>query len=175
MEIDFFKNHLPIRTENLILRQFFPEDLKAYLEFMLDSESTQYLAFDQAQKTEKGATELFNFVMSSYDSENIVHAYAIALADSNQYVGSCGFAGDGANNIECYYSIHPKHRRQGYAYEAMRALFEVLQSIPSIAEIRAYCAPENTASMGLAEKLGFKRIGHVVHPHSGLEGILYRI
>ena len=88
MELDSLKITLPIRTERLIIRPFIPEDLSAYLEFMLDPESTQYLAFDEAQKTEKGATELFNFVMSSYDSENVVHAYAIALADSNQYVGS---------------------------------------------------------------------------------------
>lgn len=31
---------LPIVTECLIMRQFLPEDLPAYLEFMLDEEST---------------------------------------------------------------------------------------------------------------------------------------
>ena len=169
------KRTLPIRTERLLIRQFVPQDLSAYLEFMLDPESTQYLAFDADQKTKKGATDLFDIVISSYQSENRVHAYAIALADSNQYVGSCGFAADGSENVECYYSIHPKYGRKGYAYEAMIGLLEVLQSCPSIAEIRAYCAPENTASISLAEKLGFKRIGRAVHAHSGQEGILYRV
>ncbi len=36
---------LPILTERLIIRQFILEDLPAYLAFMLDAESTQYLAF----------------------------------------------------------------------------------------------------------------------------------
>ncbi|MDY7023311.1 MAG: GNAT family N-acetyltransferase [Cyanobacteriota bacterium] len=165
--------HLPIYTERLVIRRFIPEDLAAYLAFMLDPESTQYLAFEDSQKSQQGATELFNFVCSSYDSENIVHAYAIALNPSNQYIGSCGFSPHAENCIEIYYSINAEYRQQGYAYEATKALITGLKSNSLISEIRAYSSPQNTASLRLAQKLDMISEGQVIHPYSGLEGLLY--
>ncbi|MEL7039417.1 MAG: GNAT family N-acetyltransferase [Cyanobacteria bacterium J06592_8] len=165
--------YLPIYTEHLVIRRFIPEDLAAYLAFMLDPQSTQYLAFEDSQKTREGATELFNFVCSSYDSENVIHAYAIALNPSDQYIGSCGFSPHDENCIEIYYSINADYRQQGYAYEATKALIDTLKSNPLIAEIRAYSSPQNTASLHLAQKLGMTSQGLVVHPYSELEGLLY--
>ncbi|MEB3283641.1 MAG: GNAT family N-acetyltransferase [Lyngbya sp.] len=164
---------LPIPTARLIIRQFIPDDIAGYLAFMLDPQSTQYLAFQDSQKTPEGATELLNFVCSSYRSENPIHAYAIAFKDSDEYVGSCGFASEALNCVEIYYSINSQYRRQGYAYEATKALINALKSNPFISEIRAYSAPENQASLNLAQKLGMISKGQVVHPHSGLEGFLY--
>ncbi|MBE9040863.1 GNAT family N-acetyltransferase [Oscillatoriales cyanobacterium LEGE 11467] len=163
---------LPLRTQRLVVRKFQPSDLPAYLEFMLDGESTQYLAFDDAQKTESGATELFNYVVSAYDSENPVHAYAIALAETDRYVGSCGFSPYEDDVVECYYSINPGDRRQGYAIEAMQGLLEALVA-SGIGEVRAYASAQNIPSLKLAQKLGMTNRGPVVHAHSGLEGILY--
>ena len=162
----------PIRTQRLRVRKFQPPDLPAYLEFMLDEASTQYLAFEDAQKTESGATDLFNYVISAYDSENPVHAYAIALADTNRYVGSCGFSPYETDVVECYWSINSGERRQGYALEAMQALLEALR-VSGIGEVRAYASAENLPSLNLAQKLGMANRGRAIHAHSGLEGIVY--
>jgi RimJ/RimL family protein N-acetyltransferase len=172
MQFQNLSIQLPIQTSRLLIRPFISQDLAGYLAFMLDPKSTEYLAFEDSQKTLEGATELFNFVCSSYESDQIIHAYAIALNHSNEYVGSCGFAPDQANCVEIYYSINSQYRRQGYAYEATKALLEVLKGNEWISEIRAYLAPQNTASLHLAQKLGMISKGKVVHPHSGLEGFL---
>lgn len=164
---------LPILTERLRIRQFIPEDLPAYLAFMLDAESTKYLAFEAEQKTQAGATELFNFVISSYNKDSVIHAYAIALKDSNQYIGSCGFSPYKNTIFECYYTINTNYRRQGYGFEAMEALLTALKCSNEITEIRAYSHPENKASLKLAEKLGMEYKGEVIHAHSGLKGLLY--
>ncbi|MGB3405222.1 MAG: GNAT family N-acetyltransferase [Microcoleaceae cyanobacterium] len=166
---------LPILTKRLIIRPFIPEDLSAYLEFMLDAESTQYLALEPDQKTQAGATELFNFVLSSYHTDSVIHAYAIAMKDSNQYIGSCGYSPDEDTIFELFYSINSNFRRLGYAFEAMKALLTTLQSSDKITEIRAYSHPENLASLKLAEKLGMEYQGEAIHVHSRLKGILYRL
>jgi RimJ/RimL family protein N-acetyltransferase len=121
---------------------------------MLDAESTQYLAFEAAQKTIEGATELFDFVLSSYNTDSVVHAYAIALKDSNQYIGSIGFSAYEDSIFECYYTINADYRRQGYGWEAMQALLAALKASHKITEIRAYSHPKNKPSLKLAEKLG---------------------
>lgn len=139
---------------------------------MLDGESTRYLAFDDAQTTEAGATELFNYVLGAYDSENPVDAYAIALAESDRYVGSCGFSPYKADVVECYWSINAGDRRQGYALEAMQGLLGALQT-SGIGEVRAYASAENIPSLNLAQKLNMTNRGRATHLHSGLEGILY--
>jgi ribosomal-protein-alanine N-acetyltransferase len=164
---------LPILTERLMIRQFIPDDLPAYLEFMLDADSTKYLAFEPEQKTREGATELFNFVISSYHTDSVIHAYAIALKDSNQYIGSCGFSPYENTIFECYYTINSAYRLQGYGLEAMQALFTALKSSHEFTEIRAYSHPENKASLKLAEKLGMEYQGDSIHVHSGLKGVLY--
>ncbi|MGB3536258.1 MAG: GNAT family N-acetyltransferase [Microcoleaceae cyanobacterium] len=166
---------LPILTKRLIIRPFIPEDLPTYLEFMLDAESTKYLAFEPDQKTKQGATELFNFVLSSYHTDSVIHAYAIALKDSNQYIGSCGFSPYENTIFECYYSINSQYQHQGYGFEAMKALLTAIQSSDEITEIRAYSHPDNLASMKLAEKLGMEYQGEAIHIHSGLKGLLYRL
>ncbi|MGB3238151.1 MAG: GNAT family N-acetyltransferase [Geitlerinemataceae cyanobacterium] len=163
----------PLHSPRLVIRRFIPQDLPAYLDFMLDEESTRYLVFEDEQKTKQGATELFDFVLSSYDSDNVIHAYAIALAESDEYVGSCGFSPYEPQIVECYYSINAPYRRRGYALEAMTALFEALRSSGELSEIRAYSSEENIASLHLAQKLGMDDRGIATHAHSGLTGRLY--
>ena len=101
---------VPLETERFIIRKFVPKDFSVFLEFMLDDESTKYLAFEDEQKTEDGAKELFDFVCSSYESENPVHAYAIAEKGSGCYVGSCGFASYDEGIYECYYGVNKTER-----------------------------------------------------------------
>ncbi|AFY69595.1 GCN5-related N-acetyltransferase [Thalassoporum mexicanum PCC 7367] len=171
--------NLPIESDRLVIRKFIPADLEPYLEFMLDPDSTKYLAFEPEQKTSAGATDLFNYVVSSYAAENpaeIIHAYAIALKQDDRYVGSCGFSPYEPPDIyECYYSINQADRHKGYAYEAMQALIRALANTQAINELRAYCAPANLASIKLAQKLGMSDRGSAKHMHSGLDGVMYAI
>jgi ribosomal-protein-alanine N-acetyltransferase len=169
--------NLPITSDRLIIRQFSATDLDTYLEFMLDPDSTKYLAFAPEQKTRQGATDLFNYVVASYAADNpaeVIHAYAIALKEDNTYIGSCGFSAYEPPAIyECYYSINQPYRQQGYAYEAMLALIKALAETATITELRAYSNPANLASIKLAQKLGFSDRGKTTHQHSGLDGVMY--
>ena len=161
---------VPLETQRFIIRWFVPEDLSAFLEFMLDDKSTQYLAFTEEQKTKAGAKALFEFVCSSYDSENPVCSYAIAEKSSDRYVGSCGFAPYDEGIYECYYSVNQPKRGQGIATEVTQAMAQVLSET---VEIRAYCHPQNGAAHAVAKKAGFIPQGLSWHQHFGLEGELF--
>lgn len=161
---------IPIVTDRLVIRRFEPSDLTGYLEFMLDEDSTKYLAFEAEQKTEAGATGLFNYVVDAYDADEPMHAYAIADRSTNKYVGSCGFAPYEADVVECYYCVNPGFRGRGFAVEATHAL---VNKLTSLVEVRAYCHPENHAAHAVARQCGMHHQGTAVHRASGLAGEVF--
>ena len=161
---------LPIFTERLIIRRFEEEDLEPFLNFMLDSESTKYLMFEDIQKTKAGAKELFDFVQASYDSPEPLHSYVIAYKNTGQYLGSCGFADYDDCIVEVYYSISRPFRGKAIAAEATIALATRLSSA---SEVRAYCHPENKAAHAVAINSGFLSKGMAMHKNFGIEGLLF--
>ncbi|NOK58888.1 MAG: N-acetyltransferase [Chloroflexi bacterium AL-W] len=161
---------VPLETKRFIIRQFEPKDVDDFLAFMLDDDSTKYLAFEDEQTTSDGAKALFDFVCSSYKSENPVHSYVIAEKDTDRYLGSCGFAPYDEGVYECYYSVNTAARGKGVATEATKAMVQLLTED---AEVRAYCHPENHASRAVATKVGFTYKGTHLHKHSGLKGALF--
>lgn len=160
----------PLKTERFIIREFKAQDLSDFLEFMLDEDSTKYLAFTEEQKTKEGAEELFDLVCNSYQSESPIHSYAIAEKNSGRYVGSCGFAAYDRGIYECYYSVNRAKRGGGIATEVTRALAEALSDT---FEIRAYCHPENYAAHKVAKNAGFGSKGLSLHKNFNLEGELF--
>ena len=159
---------VPLETERFIIRRFQPKDLSSFLEFMLDDESTKYLAFGDEQKTDDGAKALFDFVCSSYESESPIHSYVIAEED--RYVGSCGFAPYDEGIYECYYCVNKTERGKGVATEVTKAIAQVLSET---LEVRAYCHPENYAAHAVAKKAGFIHNGLSLHKNFRTESELF--
>ena len=126
--------------------------------------------FEDDQKTESGARELFNFVIDSYDSPEPVHSYAIADKDSDEYLGSCGYSPYAEGIVEVYYSVSRSHWGKGIATEATRALTEKLSDH---SEVRAYCHPKNHAAHSVAKNVGFEPKGIQKHEHFAVEGELF--
>ncbi len=161
---------LLIFTERLIIRRFEEEDLEPFLDFMLDSESTKYLMFEDIQKTKAGAKELFDFVYASYDSPKPVHSYVIADKNTGQYLGSCGYADYDDSIVEVYYCINKPFRGKTIATEAIKALATRLSSV---SEVRAYCHPENKTAHAVAINSGFLSKGMAMHKNFGIEELLF--
>lgn len=162
--------NLPIVSERVVVRRFTPTDIDGYLSFMLDEDSTRFLAFNDEQKTESGARDLFFYVLESYESPDIVHAYAIADAATDAYLGSCGFAPYDDGIVECYYAINCNHRGKGFAVEAMGVL---VAELTTSVEVRAYCHAENFAAHAVAKKCGMTPLGRGQNRNSGLEGQVF--
>jgi len=161
---------IPISTKRMTIRRFELRDAECYLRFMLDEESTRFLAFDADQKTESGARALLDYVISSYKSDAPVHAYAIAEATTDEYLGSCGFTPYSDDSVECYYCINSDHRGQHLATEALNAL---IQSLTAHVEVRAYCHPNNVAAHAVARNCAMSHVGIAHNKNSDLDGDLF--
>jgi RimJ/RimL family protein N-acetyltransferase len=76
-------------------------------------------------------------------------------------VGHIGFHAppDLRHALEVGYTIESEHRRHGYAFEAVQALFEWARREHGVHHFVASIAPANAASQSLARKLGFHQTG----------------
>jgi [ribosomal protein S5]-alanine N-acetyltransferase len=75
--------------------------------------------------------------------------------------GSIGFKGkpNADGMVEIGYGIAPPYRRQGYTFEAARALVNWAFAQPGVAYITAECLLDNYGSARILEKLGMRRTG----------------
>jgi RimJ/RimL family protein N-acetyltransferase len=101
---------------------------------------------------------------------------AMVLRGTGRIVGQAGFhdppAEDGT--VEIGYAVVPRHRRRGYALEAVQALLAWARATGRATRCRACVTPENEASRALLETLGFEREGHRIDAVDGLELVLVR-
>lgn len=84
--------------------------------------------------------------------------WLIILKDKNLVIGGSGFVGipDKNASVEIGYSIAPEYRRQGYTYEANKALIKWAFDSKKVKTIKAKCEKDNIASIKLLEKLKMK-------------------
>jgi RimJ/RimL family protein N-acetyltransferase len=88
-------------------------------------------------------------------------------------IGHCGFHDPPQSGLlELGYTVLERHRRQGYATEAICALMNEAASEHGIHRFRLAISPTNVASTSLALHLGFDCVGEQIDPDDGLE-LLY--
>jgi len=102
---------------------------------------------------------------------------AIVLrADPEVVVGRLGFHGpvDDDGRLEIGYEVFPAYRRQGYAREAVIAMFQWAQGDPAVLLFRASVSPENVPSLNLVKGLGFIEVGSQWDDEDGEEALFER-
>ena len=88
-----------------------------------------------------------------------------------EVIGYLNFHG-GPNDerqVEIGYTLMPGARGQGFAIEAVRAMFDWASRAHGIRRFRASVAPDNERSLNLIGKLGFRHTGEQWDPDDGLE------
>ena len=92
-------------------------------------------------------------------------------SDKGRVIGSIGFHGppDDQGRLEVGYSVDPPYRRQGYAREAIRAMFDWAHREHGIETFVASIAPDNEPSLRLARQFGFVQVGEQMDEIDGLE------
>jgi RimJ/RimL family protein N-acetyltransferase len=78
-------------------------------------------------------------------------------------------------SVEMGYTIFPNFRGQGYATEACQAMMDWAHDSHQIHCFILSISPDNEASLRIAHKLGFLRIGEHVDQEDGIEYIFARI
>lgn len=147
---------LYLKTERLILRRFQLEDANDCFTLMSDPEGC-YM----------DCCKPFFEMDAEYEKQMALFAeregqYVIALRENGKVIGIVHVFDDSSRAVETKeigYSISPTYRRQGYAFEALTALIDLLQNELYVELITAGVLAENTASMCLLEKLNFQKEG----------------
>jgi RimJ/RimL family protein N-acetyltransferase len=101
---------------------------------------------------------------------------AMVLRGTGRIVGQAGFhePPDADGTVELGYEVVPRHRRHGYAREAVIALMAWARGTGRVKRFRACVAPANLASRELLATLGFERVGHRIDAVDGMELVLIR-
>ena len=92
-------------------------------------------------------------------------------AGDRQAIGSIGFHGppDELGRLEVGYSVDPGHRRQGFAREAVQAIFDWAHARYGVKTFVASISPDNEASLNLTAQFGFRQVGEQMDEIDGLE------
>jgi RimJ/RimL family protein N-acetyltransferase len=108
---------------------------------------------------------------------------AMALKPDLRFIGYFNFHGRpdadylkelAPGGVELGYFVLPECRRQGFAEEATLAMMDWARRMHGVARFVVSISPGNTASVAMASKLGFARIGSHMDEEDGYEDILAR-
>ncbi len=87
--------------------------------------------------------------------------WAIELKSEKAQIGTLGFRGPANDSrIEIGYGINKEYEGHGYTYEAAEALINWAFNNENILFVEAEADENNTASIHILEKLGFKKCGY---------------
>ena len=93
------------------------------------------------------------------------------------HIGFHGRPGDPAldpwcpGGAEFGYTVFEPERRRGFATEAARGLMDWATQEHAVRDFALTIAPTNTASLGVAQSLGFRRVGSHVDDVDGPEDV----
>ena len=145
-------------TERLELWRPVKEDREALLAIVSDPETTRYLGrgHDPADHFQRFGRNAGSWFLYGYG------ACTVRVRGSAEIVGNCGvfhswrgLGEDFDDKPEAGWIIRTDQAGQGFAHEAMAASIGWFERAHGAQPIVCMIAPENTASVRLADKLGF--------------------
>ncbi|HHY15789.1 MAG TPA: GNAT family N-acetyltransferase [Firmicutes bacterium] len=152
-----FFSQFPIpETERLILRQLKYED-GADIYAYFTEELARY--YDWWPKTAAEGRGFVRFFKTGYAEEQSIR-WGITLKPQDKVIGTCGFSDfDHFSRAELGYELSMEYQHQGIMSEVLRAIIPFAFHELEMHRIQASVFPENSASIHLLEKFGFKREG----------------
>lgn len=170
---------LTLRTDRLALSAMSAPALRAWL----DKDADALLALTDARFSEPVQSPplfgedlpMFLSRMEETPEELGWWVWLVWLKDSKRVVGVCGLGGRPLNGGTVLgYSIYPEYEGHGYATEASRALVAWVLEQPGAYRVDATVPVRNSASIGVAVKLGMTEVGRDSDPDIG-EIAIYRL
>lgn len=154
-------HHIPWKiaeTSRCIIRELSLDDLGALFELYADEEINKYTESLYPYEEEK------EFQIAYINNMYRFYGYGMWLVFSKETGELIGRAGlehreyNGETELELGYVIGTKFQRQGYATEVCRQIIEIAKTMTDFPRINCLIEEDNTASIRLAEKLGFSHM-----------------
>src|ERR1700690_2640503 len=137
-----------LETERLVLRKFEQDDFK---------DIVAWGEFTSAQKTEVEARKFLDYCFGEYRAGG-AGPWGMQLKETGAIGGNCGFPHiifpERCGEVNYYVAL--RHRGQGLAVEAVKALLKFGFREIGLTRIQARCAKDNFASERVMQKAGMK-------------------
>lgn len=156
-----------IETQRLLLRNVKSEDAQEIYDYRNKEICARYQR-GQVQDYE-GIVTLIE--RSKNDDISVDHAFMIAVVLKKNYkmVGEIVvMPNDGTISLGCTFSY--QYHRNGYAFESLCALIDLLHERYPQWDFVVFIDPENQPSIGLVKKLGFEEMGYLLSMKSWVFG-----
>ena len=156
-----------LETERLLLRNTCEGDAAVMFDYRNDERCARYQRGQTKDLPgiQKLVKDRSHDVIT--DAENFM--VAVQRKDTGEMIGEIVvMPNDGCFSIG--YTFHYNHHRQGYAFEALSLLTEVLHTQYPEMEFISFTEPENVASMALLKKLGYLDLGYAPKVESQVFG-----
>lgn len=150
-------------TERLLLRDYTPEDWETVHIYGKDPEFSKYEPWgpNSIEDTKKFISD--NIERSKLSSR-FHYEFAVCLKNENLQIGGCGLRRESQSSAiaNMGWAINPRYQSHGYATEAALELINFGFTKLDLKVIYATCDTRNIPSFKVMEKLGMKRVGHLV-------------
>ena len=142
----------PLTASRITIRDHRAADLPFVTAMWFDEENGKYLSDPAAEYVD----EIYQAALDKLENSNDGYYLTVVLKGTEEIIGTCCIFPD--ENKECFdigYCVHKDCWRKGYGTEIIASITAWLRDNGG-AEITAEVAKENTASIALLERNGFK-------------------
>ncbi len=144
-----------LRTDQLILRPFIPEDAPALYKYLgADPDIARYSGWNPYATEEMARETVLQFIENSDDP----HFYSWVIDFLESPAGTIGAYDYKDDRIEVGFSVAKTFRHRGFASEALVKVLQYLTEHEKIPCVTAWCASENIASKKTLEKAGMQLV-----------------
>lgn len=141
-----------VETDRLILRRFREGDLQDLYEYLSDPQVVAYEPY-KPMTMEKVRENLAWRVSTD-------EMIAVELKSTGKLIGNIYLGRRDFDALEIGFVFNRSYQHQGYAWKSCEKLIDAAFAV-GVHRIYAECDPENSASWGLLERLGFAKEAHM--------------
>lgn len=145
-------------TKRLILREFTLDDAEDFYRIHTDAETMRFQFVPENYSVEVERYYLGKHIENYYETVGF-GLWAVILKKNNRLIGRCGLVRqplEGGEAIEISYLIEREFWNRGYASEAASAALKLGYEKYNFQTLVAFIAPQNAASIRVAEKIGMR-------------------
>lgn len=156
-ELEFPKEFPQLETERLVLRDLAESDSSALFQNYSDEDIAKNFLDAPLTDMEQAIQFIEAFRAEFRQGEAIT--WAVSLKGTNEFIGTCSYMIEANSCAEIGYDLSKAHWGKGLMSEALRAIIEYGFDELGLREIKADTLSENTRSVKLLERLGFRLDG----------------
>jgi len=147
---------IEIETERLVLRPLTAGDAGWILELLNDPAFLRYIGDKGVRARADACRYIETGPMASYERHGF-GLLRVELKDGGEPIGMCGLLKrDYLPDVDIGFALLPAHRSKGYTLEAASAVLGCARDTLGLERVLAITSPDNVASIGLIERLGFR-------------------